>query len=270
VRERAYLSFSSCLEVPVAKDILSGIDLIRADNACSADASCSEKSNAEPKQNPRVLAFRPFLSLSVLFVQERLSIAKCSAAGWKGMKKIKEKRNQPALSAACKSGTLRRANSAVPVTSRYLIVRGALSLPPSHPPLPSFKHELPGIASRRVKIALSHATLCVPLCVSASRVKRTYARVAQVSTLDASRELSSSIEITGPDPVGTIVDTVRVYRPRGLNGEEANQESALPYQCFPARAIASLARGSIVKPPRNQQIASREILQCGHGARCRL
>jgi len=141
---------------------------------------------------------------------------------------------------------------------------------PSHPPLPSFKHELPGIASRRVKITLSHATLCVPPCVSASRVKRTYARVAQVSTLDASRELSASIEITGPDPVGTIVDTVRVYRPRGLNGEEANQESALPYQCFPARAIASLARGSIAKPPRNQQIASREILQCGHGARCRL
>jgi hypothetical protein len=83
----------------------------------------------------------------------------------------------------------------------YLIVRGALSLPPRPPR--SFKHELPGIASRRVKITLSHATPCV----SASRVKRTYASRGGTGILDASRDLSSSIGITGPGPIGTIVDT---------------------------------------------------------------
>jgi len=117
-KEPASLSLSAYGRT-VAKDILSGIDWIRRRTMrVRRTGIADEKSNGTETESSRSRIPPLSLSLSLslcLFKKNQVSqSATQPAAG--GMKRIKEKRNQPALSAACKSGTLRRANSAVPVT----------------------------------------------------------------------------------------------------------------------------------------------------------
>lgn len=115
-------------------------------------------------------------------------------------RKLKE---NPASLAACKSGILRRANSTVPVTSRYLIEHGPYRFPLSYRFL--FKHDLPRIASRYIKITLSLTTLCF-WSRRAARCKIHVRDIRGSSHARDSHSISSrSIKITGFVPPKTMV-----------------------------------------------------------------